>query len=616
MNIGANLKQLSTGSDRDQWIISIKTLINQNEDFLMQRMQHYAIDRGYSRYTSILKEAWRLSINGLSASFVTALEHISNGDLELNPDEDYTKDPAAAFGILEATRHRKRGVSLDMFLGLLKYYRQTYLDLFYAKQQLLGESLKAQNLLNRFFDRLEIGFCTEWATSKSQHEEELQQNNRLMTNEKNRYLILFESLPHPVILLNADQKVENLNNAAARLFDCQTTPGAHYYHADPDSPIDANINETLEVKLKKSSIVHFFNSIEPQVKDFIASELVEQDFEKSISIKGKELSLEIRLAKFLDFVGRLKSIIVFVQDLTEKKAAEAEQNRIRSQLLQSDKMACIGQLAAGVAHEINNPIGFVSSNLNSLNEYMNDLISLLKNYQEFGSNLLKDQAASQLPANLNTQLEQIKAREADIDLEFVVDDITELICESVEGTDRIRHIVSDLKDFAHPGEDRPKWTDLNRCLLSTANVVRNEIKYKAELKKDLKELPQVYCIAGKLNQVFMNLIVNAAHAIEKDGKIEITTLNANDHVIITISDNGSGIPADLCHRIFDPFFTTKPIGSGTGLGLHISKEIIEKHQGNICVESTPGKGTKFIITLPIEPNFDQNPDADQCLGTV
>ncbi len=597
-----NFSDASIKIDPAQWISRIQSLINSNEDFLMRQMQHYAIERGYSRYTSVLKEAWRQSINGLSASFVTALERTVDKDLELSPDEDYTQDPAAAFGILEAKRHRERGVSLEMFLGLLKYYRQAYQNLFLSNNGTLPASGQAVNLLHRFFDRLEIGFCSEWATTKDKHQKELQETNRRITNEKNRYVILFESLPHPVILLTPDLEVENMNYAATTLLKYHTPPGGHYYNIDSDIP--PKPPETS--KDSDNACNCLLRGISAEVKKFLEKNSVEYDFEKKITLKTKEFSLEIRLAKYLDFVGRIRGIIVFIQDLTEKKRVEAEQNHIRSQLLQSDKMASIGQLAAGVAHEINNPIGFVGSNINSLREYMQDLTDLLNSYQSLTKTTASYLASPHATKELTEVLQKVQTHADKVDVDFVLEDIFELINESQDGADRIRRIVSDLKDFAHPGEDHPKWTDINRCLLSTINVVRNEIKYKAELKKDLKELPEIYCMPSKLNQVFMNLIVNASHAIENEGQITIATHQRDDRIVITISDNGCGIPDSICQQIFDPFFTTKPVGTGTGLGLHISKQIIDKHQGTITVDSSAGCGTTFTITLPVEPRFEES----------
>lgn len=263
---------------------------------------------------------------------------------------------------------------------------------------------------------------------------------------------------------------------------------------------------------------------------------------------------------------------------------------IHNQLLQSEKMAAIGLLAAGVAHEINNPISYVQSNLRTLKKYVASLFELITLYESAEVALCKNSEAF-------TQAQQFK-REKDLD--FLRQDLANLLAESQEGITRVKTIVQDLKDFSHVDQATWQWTDLNHGIESTLNVVWNELKYKARVVKEYGRLPEVRCLPQQLNQVFMNLLVNAAQAIEERGTITIRTFARDDRVNIVISDTGSGIaPANLS-RIFDPFFTTKPVGMGTGLGLSLAHTIIEKHQGSIEVESELGKGTTFHIDLPID----------------
>jgi signal transduction histidine kinase len=198
------------------------------------------------------------------------------------------------------------------------------------------------------------------------------------------------------------------------------------------------------------------------------------------------------------------------------------------------------------------------------------------------------------------KLETIAAFEEEIDIDFIFDDFPNLVKECSEGSERIKKIVIDLKNFAHPGEDKQKLADINRNLDSTLNVVRNEIKYKASVKKDYGDLPEVLCHPQQLNQVFMNLFVNAAQAIEKDGEIKVQTRAANGFVEIRISDTGVGIPKENTKKIFDPFFTTKDVGKGTGLGLNVSYNIIKEHNGTIEVDSTVGQGTIFTVRIPVQ----------------
>jgi signal transduction histidine kinase len=285
-----------------------------------------------------------------------------------------------------------------------------------------------------------------------------------------------------------------------------------------------------------------------------------------------------------------------VRDITERKKLEA-------QLLQSEKMASIGQLAAGVAHEINNPTGFVSSNLETLSDYQNDMLSLIKEYKKLIADLKEAMATAEYPGSIPKQMEQIVALESKVDIDYIMDDTPNLIKESQEGTYRIKKIVTDLKDFAHPGEQGLIYANINKNLDSTLNIVWNELKYKATVTKDYGDLPQVQCYPQQINQVFMNILVNAAQAIEKQGEIRIATRAVDGYVEIEISDNGVGIPKEDLLEIFDPFFTTKGVGKGTGLGLSMAYNIIQRHKGTIDVESEVGKGTTFIIRLQTDPDL-------------
>ncbi len=259
-----------------------------------------------------------------------------------------------------------------------------------------------------------------------------------------------------------------------------------------------------------------------------------------------------------------------------------------NQLLQSEKMASIGQLAAGMAHEINNPIGYVYSNLGTLATYLKNLFAVLDAYEA-------NEAGFPPVA-----LDDIRQLKQNVDIAYLREDIFSLMGESREGIARVKKIVQDLKDFSHAdAEDAWQWTDLIKGLDSTLNIVHNEIKYKAEVVKRYSDLPEVECLSSQMNQVFMNILVNAAHAIEDRGVITLTTGSDGDAVCVEIADTGKGIAPEHLKRIFDPFFTTKPVGKGTGLGLSLSYGIVQKHHGKIEVQSEPGVGTKFRVTIPV-----------------
>lgn len=260
-----------------------------------------------------------------------------------------------------------------------------------------------------------------------------------------------------------------------------------------------------------------------------------------------------------------------------------------NQLLQSEKLASIGQLAAGVAHEINNPIGFVNSNLGTLKTYVNNLLQLIDIYER-GQHLLATD-----PVLYNC----IKDARMNADLDFLREDIGVLISESIDGTARVRRIVQDLRDFSRVDSAEWQLADLHAGLESTLNVVWNEIKFKADVVRELGTLPPVECRLSQVNQVFMNLLVNAVQSIPEHGTIILRSGCSDDQVWVSISDTGHGIPQEIMTRIFDPFFTTKPVGKGTGLGLSVSYGIVHKHGGHIDVQSQLGHGSTFTIWLPV-----------------
>lgn len=280
---------------------------------------------------------------------------------------------------------------------------------------------------------------------------------------------------------------------------------------------------------------------------------------------------------------------------------EDKYKRSHSQLLQAEKMASIGQLAAGVAHEINNPTGFVSSNLKTLSDYKSDIFTLFEKYRHLSALLRSSNFSQALPQPIIDSLESIDTFEHKIDADFIFDDLSHLVNDCTEGMTRIKKIVEDLKNFAHPGDEHPQYANINDNIDSTLNVIHNEVKYKARVTKKYGDIPMVRCYPQQLNQVFMNIVINAVHAIEDSGEIVIETKSENNTVIITISDNGCGIKPEHLSKIFDPFFTTKDVGKGTGLGMNVAYNIIQKHSGNITVNSEVGEGTTFRITLPVDP---------------
>jgi len=292
--------------------------------------------------------------------------------------------------------------------------------------------------------------------------------------------------------------------------------------------------------------------------------------------------------------GVVTAQVVTLNDTTELRAitqelekAYAELKEAQLQIFQQEKMASIGQLAAGVAHEINNPMGFISSNLSTLIKYIDRIAEFIAT----GDQLLAGNAEAEKLGSVRKRLK----------IDYIMEDARQLIAESQDGAGRVRRIVQDLKSFSRVDQAECAMVDLNETLETTINIAWNEIKYVATLAREFGDIPQVKCYPQQLNQVFLNLLVNAAHAIgENQGKITVRTWSEAGNVFVAVTDTGCGIPDDIQQRIFEPFFTTKEVGKGTGLGLSISYDIIRKHGGEILVESEVGRGTTLIVRLPVD----------------
>ncbi|QBE62313.1 ATP-binding protein [Pseudoduganella lutea] len=351
----------------------------------------------------------------------------------------------------------------------------------------------------------------------------------------------------------------------------------------------------------------WFDHIHPEDKPRIVASLAEVFTEgqrvyeyRFRAADGRYLWMHDTLRLIRDETGRPLEVIGALTDITDRKAMEealtakgVEQQQLigklreaHEQLLQSEKMASIGQLAAGIAHEINNPIGFVNSNMGTLQGYVGALLDLIDAY---------DRAI----AGDASLVERMAPMRQVADLAFVRGDVISLIHESIEGLRRVKEIVHSLREFSHVGETEWQLADLHRGLDSTLNIVANELRYKVSVITEYGNLPLVECRASQLNQVFMNLIVNASQAIAGKGKIRLRTGAQDGWVWIEIADTGGGIAPEHLTRIFEPFFTTKPVGSGTGLGLSLSYGIVTRHGGRIDVRSLQGEGSTFTTTFTV-----------------
>lgn len=262
------------------------------------------------------------------------------------------------------------------------------------------------------------------------------------------------------------------------------------------------------------------------------------------------------------------------------------------QLVQSEKMASLGTMAAGVAHEINNPLSFVLANSEALNTYIESMKAVIKSYEHL-------EAACAARVDFQPKIDDLRKLKEKSDLSYILEDVEKISSETKDGILRVKEIVAGLKSFARIDDTEESEMDVNECFESALRISWNEVKYKAHLEKSLQPLPKIMGFPGQLTQVFTNLLMNSAYAVEENGLIQVKTQLVNDHIQITVEDNGKGIKPENMDKIFMPLFTTKPVGKGTGLGLSISYGIIKRHGGKIHVTSRLGQGTRFTIELPL-----------------
>jgi PAS domain S-box-containing protein len=306
---------------------------------------------------------------------------------------------------------------------------------------------------------------------------------------------------------------------------------------------------------------------------------------------GKVVRVHTVKSPIFDVSGKVVKIVGVARDISDRRALELE-------LRQSQKLEAVGRLASGIAHEINTPIQFVGNHNAFVRDAFGDLIRLCASYRAF-----VDKAAA---GSIDAQaLEEVRAVEAEADMDYVVETLPRAFDAIAEGVSRVAGLVRAMKEFGHPDRSDRVPADLNRALQNTLTIVASELRDVADVAIDLAELPTVPCAVGEMNQVFMNLLVNAAHAISDAGRsrgtIRVTSQVVGDDVVIAIGDTGGGIPEAIRHKLFEPFFTTKEVGRGTGQGLAISRSVLEKHGGSLTFETEIGVGTTFHVRLPIHP---------------
>ncbi len=476
----------------------------------------------------------------------------------------------------------------------------------------------ADDYISKPFDPDELKARVQTGRRIVELEKDHRRLQEVLLESRNKLRIVFDSLQEEIISLDRDKKVVSANRtflvvnglsydqiigldwlsqadqnqARFEISKVRQLVDSVLRDGNPQQYLDHWIDNHGSVHYKLVSCLPILDERESVFQAVLVFKDITEERRKSEEIKALN-------RKIIESASQIEA---------KNKKLEATLKRLeetQTQMLQSEKMASIGQLASGVAHEINNPTGFVSSNLKTLEDYQQDIDGLIQRYREIKKLVVDSGMSEKKSDQLSELIDEIEIYEEEKEIDYIREDIRELIKDCREGTERIKKIVMDLKDFAHPGEGVLQATDINKGLESTLNVVYNELKYKANIVKKYENLPLIQAYPQQLNQVFMNILVNAAQAIEKKGEIRIATKLINGYVQIKISDTGCGIPKDNLNKIFDPFFTTKEVGKGTGLGMNIAYGIIKKHKGSIEVESTIGKGTTFIIKLPVDEDFTQ-----------
>ncbi len=403
----------------------------------------------------------------------------------------------------------------------------------------------------------------------------LSEQTRQLEASKERYQLLFESNPHPTFVFDLQTFfLLAVNHAAVRTYGF-------------------SLEEFLTMKITALYAAHDLDSLFGIGQSGAAGEA------KHLRKDGVPIEVELRLSN-ISWNGKAAALLL-ANDITERKKAERDRDGMEVQLRHAQKLESIGQLAAGIAHEINTPTQYIGDNVRFLSDAFEDLKKLLADYER-----LLEVAKSEVP--LQEKMGAITAAIESVDTGYLLEEIPKAIRQTLEGVDRVATLVSAMKEFSHPGSKEKSLLNLNKAIESTITVARNEWKYVADMETDFDPaLPQIACLPGEFNQVILNMIVNAAHAIadvtgngsQGKGQIKVKTANFADFVEVRIQDTGSGIPEKARSRVFDPFFTTKEVGKGTGQGLAIARSVIvDKHGGSIHFETAEGKGTTFIIRLP------------------
>lgn len=497
-------------------------LIENNEIELTQKVITYLKERGYVQNTSTLMEAWRLSIFGIS-NIILSLLKTSEKIPELEPDINYAENEVFSFGISEARLHRNRGIDYVMFAGSFKYYRQAYCDLIVENCFEKEYEDYCLAFVNRCFDQIELGFSTEWLNLKeADYIEDLQTANRAMTNEKNKYLTIFESYSIPIVILDNDCNIDSLNFAAAQLFQDTIIPGSSYY------------GSVLRNKP--------FSWFSHELSLFVNNSQKQFGFETSLATKKGKKNFQVIFTRMLDVSDKFKGTIITLHDITERKIMEKEMARL-------GRLELIGQMAAGIGHEIRNPMTTVRGFLQMLSS--------------------KDQHKRHK-------------------------ELFELLIQEL---DRCNSIITEYLSLAKNKRVNLQTNNLNTIIEAILPLLKSDANKRENVILFNKEnIPDLLLDEKEIRQLIINLVNNGLQAMDSKGILTIRTHVNNRHVILSIEDQGKGIPPELIDKIGNPFITTKT--DGVGLGLAICHSIVARHKALLDF-STGTNGTTFFVRFKI-----------------
>lgn len=640
-------------------------LLRKNEEWLMERILWYAQKYKFTKYTSTLKEAWRLSINGLSDSLISAATHFSEKIPELSPDEKYFNDPISQFGIIEAQKHRQRGITLEMFLGLMKYYRESYIDLIENSIKEEDKSSFYRDFTTRCFDRIEIAFCIEWTShGNKDFIEELQDTNRKMTNEKNRYLTIFESSYVPMIFLDENLKIANLNQAASDLFTDFKISGSIYYSEHTSN--------------------HSLKYLNEQIIQFIKDKKKESGFEAKLNTIKGELLFHIKLKTMLDVSKKFIGSVIMLEDITERKlteqalleseerwkfALEGAQDGLWDWNLKTNEVYYSSQwkkMLGFEENEISNKLEEWSKRVHpdDLQDCYKDIQMHLEGKTSFYTNIHRVKCKDGLikwildrgkivkyddngkPARMigtHTDLtermkieEKLKEMNFDKDrfisilahdlrspftsilgfLELLINNIDNYSIDQIEK--QINFIYSSASNTYNLLEDLLQWAKSKAgklsfkpkklvfkdiCQVSLNQLFAQASKKGISIQCSVNENIELWADPDMIQTILRNLVSNSIKFTHNNGHINIKAEKDKQNIIISVSDDGIGITKENQLKLWDISQSHKTSGTdneeGTGLGLLVCKEFVEKHSGKIWVESEPGKGSNFKFTVPL-----------------